>query len=141
MFNIIRQVLLQQNHYKSVQVVLCKANISANQGKNWRTFKMKSIFVTVVLLSALALTLPAHAGYAYLAGSPDSDRDGDGTLSTVVFSTLNGCQSAAAAASNVVQGCFGTCDPANSKSAFYIEQQGDGDSDSLRFMNGVGPYG
>ena len=102
---------------------------------------MKSIFVTVVLLGALALTLPAHAGYAYLAGSPDSDRDGDGTLSTVVFSTLNGCQSAAAAASNVVQGCFGTCDPANSKSAFYIEQQGDGDSDSFRFMNGVGPYG
>ena len=103
--------------------------------------KVKSIFVALILLGGLTLTLPAHASYAYLAGSPDSDRDGDGTLSTVVFSTLNGCQSAAAAASNVVQGCFGTCDPTNSKSTFYIEQQGDSDGDSFRFMNGVGPYG
>jgi hypothetical protein len=103
--------------------------------------KMKSIFVTMILLGALALTLPAQAGYSYLAGALDKDADGDGTLSTVVFSTLAGCQSAAAAASNVVQGCFSTCDPANPKSAMYLEQQGDNDNDSSRFMNGVGPYG
>jgi hypothetical protein len=103
--------------------------------------KMKSIFVTVILLGALALTLPAQAGYSYLAGAADKDTDGDGTLSTVVFSTLSACQSAAAAASNVVQGCFSTCDPANPKSAMYLEQQGDNDGDSSRFMNGVGPYG
>ena len=102
---------------------------------------MKSIFVTVILLGALALTLPAQAGYSYLTGAADKDTDGDGTLSTVVFSTLSACQSAAATASNVVQGCFSTCDPANSKSAMYLEQQGDNDNDSSRFMNGVGPYG
>ena len=102
---------------------------------------MKSIFVTVMLLGALALTLPAQAGYSYLAGAADKDTDGDGALSTVVFSTLSGCQSASAAASNVVQGCFSTCDPANSKSAMFIEQQGDNDHDSSPFMNGVGPYG
>jgi hypothetical protein len=103
--------------------------------------KMKSIFATVMLLSALALSLPAHASYAYLAGAPDKDADGDGTLSTVVFSTLSACQTAAGAASNVVQGCFSTCDPSNSKSAMYLEQEGDNDKDSSHFMNGVGPYG
>lgn len=102
---------------------------------------MKSIFVTVILLGALALSLPAQASYAYLVGAADKDADGDGTLSTVVFSTLSACQSAAGAASNVVQGCFNTCDPANSKSAMYLEQEGDNDNDSSPFMNGVGPYG
>ncbi len=102
---------------------------------------MKSIFITMALLGALALTLPAQASYSYLVGGSDKDTDGDGSLSTAVFPTLSSCQSAAAAALNVVQGCFSTCDPANSKSAMYLEQQGDNDGDSSRFMNGVGPYG
>lgn len=102
---------------------------------------MKSMFVTVMLLGALALSLPAQASYAYLAGAADKDTDGDGALSTVMFSTLSACQTAAGAASNVVQGCFSTCDPANSKSAMYLQQQGDKDHDSTPFMNGVGPYG
>jgi hypothetical protein len=103
--------------------------------------KVKSIFIALILLGASALTLPAQANYSYLAGGLDTDHDGDGTLSTVVFSTLTACQNAAATASNVVQGCVRTCDPANSKSAMFIEQQGDNDNDSSRFMNGVGPYG
>ena len=102
---------------------------------------MKSIFITMALLGALALTLPAQASYSYLAGGADQDTDGDGTLSTATFSSLAACNTAAAAASNVVQGCFSTCDPANSKNAFYLEQQGDKDNDSSRYMNGVGPYG
>ena len=102
---------------------------------------MKSIFIALILLGASALSLPAQANYSYLTGAPDKDADGDGSLSTVVFATLSACQSAAATASNVVQGCFSTCDPANSRSAMFIEQQGDNDGDSSRFMNGVGPYG
>jgi hypothetical protein len=113
------------------------------QGKsreNWR-IEMKSIFLSVMLLGLLALTLPAQANYSYLVGGSDMDSDGDGSLSTAVFPTLSSCQSAVAAALNVVQGCFSTCDPANSKNAFYLEQQGDKDHDSSRYMNGVGPYG
>jgi hypothetical protein len=103
--------------------------------------KMKSIFIALILLGASALALPAQANYSYLVGAPDKDNDGDGALSTVGFSTLSACQKAAATASNVVQGCVSTCDPANSKSAMFIEQQGDNDGDSARFMNGVGPFG
>jgi hypothetical protein len=115
---------------------ICKVN----QGKIGG-LKMKSAFVSVMLLGLLALTLPAQANYSYLAGGADQDQDGDGNLSIVTFSSLAACTSVAAAASNVVQGCFSTCDPANSKSAFYLEQQGDNDNDGRRYMSGVGPYG
>jgi hypothetical protein len=60
-----------------------------------------------------------------------------------VFPTLAGCESAAGTGTGVFQDCVARCDPANPTTAYFLEQQFDGDSGDPRRtpMQAIGPYG
>lgn len=87
--------------------------------------------------------ISTSGGYFYVTASADTDSDGDAMLSVSrVFPTLAGCETAAGAATGVFQHCVPRCDPANPTTAYFLEQQFDGDSaDPKSLIQAIGPYG
>ena len=97
---------------------------------------MKKLTVTIVAMIALYLaTAPtAYAAYFYVTEKVSSK--GYTLLSTsITYSTLAACETKAQAASSLVQGCVSSCDSANPKSEYFLEQVTNGS------YHGYGPYG
>jgi hypothetical protein len=106
------------------------------------------MFLAVALATGTAFAAKNSSGstgggYFYITVGTDTDSDGDARLvSSAVFSTLAACDTAAASATALVQGCVARCNPA-STSAYYMEQKTDSDSDdpSKFLYYPIGPYG
>jgi hypothetical protein len=103
---------------------------------------MKKLLIIAIGFCFLSYAPVARAGWFYLTAGADADADGDNPLGTSrTFSTLAACNTKAAAATNLVQGCVADCDPANPGSGWFLEQLGDGDKDAPQGYRGMGPYG
>ena len=96
---------------------------------------MKKLTTTIVAMSALFVANApiAHAAYFYVTEKVSSRGDSLATSNT--YSTLAACETKAQAASNLVQDCVSSCDPANPKSQYFLEQVTNGS------YQGFGPYG
>lgn len=106
--------------------------------------------LTVIILAVALATGPAYArkssssgsgtggGYFYVTAGVDTDSDGDANLvASAVFSTEAACETSAASASDLIQGCVATYDPANPKTDYYMEQKV-----PTKFVyQPIGPYG
>ena len=110
---------------------------------------MKAFTVLILAIAlaggnAFAGKSSTTGGYFYVTASADTDSDGDAVLSVSrFFPTLAGCETAAGAATGVFQDCVARCDSANPTTAYFLEQQFDGDSGDPRKtpMQAIGPYG
>jgi hypothetical protein len=94
---------------------------------------MKKLSVFAMTASLLAFAPMVHAGYFYVT---EKTVKGSPSVSTsITYSTLSACESKAQAATNLIQDCVSSCDPANPKSEYFLEQVTNGS------YQGFGPYG
>ena len=96
---------------------------------------MKKLTTTIVAMTALFVANApiAHAAYFYVTEKVTSK--GNSLATSITYSTLAACETKAQAASNLVQDCVSSCDSANAKSQYYLEQVTNGS------YQGFGPYG
>jgi hypothetical protein len=94
---------------------------------------MKKLTIFAMTAWCLVYAPMAHASYFYVT---EKVAKGNASLSTsITYSTLAACQTKAQNATNLVQDCVSSCDPANSKSQYFLEQVTNGS------YRGYGPYG
>jgi hypothetical protein len=98
--------------------------------------EMKKLTATIVAMTALFLANAptANAGWFFLTEKVTSR--GSSLATSSVYSTQAACVTKSEAGGIIViQGCVSSCDPANAKSQYFLEQEVNG-----RFT-GFGPYG
>lgn len=94
---------------------------------------MKKLSVLAMFVSLLVSAPLAHASYFYVT---ETLARGNESLSTSrIYSTQAACETKSQQVSNLVQDCVSTCDPANPKSEYFLEQVTNGS------YQGFGPYG
>lgn len=110
---------------------------------------MKSVMVMIVAIALATGTAFAgknssnSGGYFYVTAGADSDSDGDARLvASPLFSTLAACDTAAASATALIQGCVPRCN-GSGRTVYYVEQTMDSDSDdpTTLLYQTIGPYG
>jgi hypothetical protein len=101
-------------------------------------------FGASVAQAAKSAAKSSGGSYFYLTAATDSDSDGDAALVlSPMFSTLAACDTAAASAANLLQGCVAQCNPTSPSTGYFLEQKEDSDKDDpTRFVyQAIGPYG
>jgi hypothetical protein len=109
---------------------------------------MKALMAMVVAIAlatgtAFAGRNSTSGGYFYVTAGTDTDSDGDARLvASPTFSTAAACDTAAASATALIQGCVPHCS-GSARTVYYVEQTMDSDSDdpTTLLYQTIGPYG